>query len=150
MNNNTGLFKIDFPNYDNLFIDEKKTETVDKTGNYQLTRFNTKMLNTKNINAENELSGRNYPLTRSGYNGFKLGTTQKFMDDRPVVLNTPELFNSAVYIRERKTCNSVKNTEYTRKIQDISYLPHPSVFYQPNTFTGINSREVKRNNYKKK
>lgn len=145
------VFKIDFPNYDNLFIDEKNTqETLDKTGVYKLTRFNKKMLDSKNINAENELSGRNYPLTRSGYSGFKSGSTSSFMDSRPVILNTPELFNSAVYIRERKTCNTVKNTEYTRKIQDISYLPHPSVFYQPNTFTGINSREVKRETYKNK
>lgn len=144
-------FRISFPGYDELFIKPKNESSGlidrDQTADYFTTRFNTKMLDTKNISAENELSGRNQILTKSGMNGFVPNSTSKLNDDRPVVLNTPELLNSAYEMRESKACNNTKNVEYTR-LSGMDYRPHPKVYYQPNTFIGLNSREVKRNDYK--
>jgi hypothetical protein len=147
-------FKINFPGYDELF-QVSNLNTLDKTPEkndsifpYFTTRFNTKKLDTKNINAENELSGRNNILTKSGFSGFRLNSTQSLSDDRPVILDTPELFRSAQNIKERKTCNTVQNIELKR-LESLStgYVPHPSVSYKPNTFLGENSRQIRRNEY---
>ena len=149
------MYKINFPGYDELFLNDSGSTYNSQSSdinnynsilNYNTTRFNTKMLNSKNILAENELSGRNYKLTKSGMEGFVPNTTKNLQDERPVVLNTPELLNSAYNIKERKTCNTVSSTTVDR-IQPTYYTPHPSVFYQPNTFQGKNSREIKRLEY---
>lgn len=149
------MYKINFPGYDELFLNDSGSTYNSQSSdinnynsilNYNTTRFNTKMLNSKNILAENELSGRNYKLTKSGMEGFVPNTTKNLQDKRPVVLNTPELLNSAYNIKERKTCNTVSSTVVDR-IQPTYYTPHPSVFYQPNTFQGENSREIKRLEY---
>ncbi len=148
-------FRINFPGYDELFevgnlnkmdTSPQKNDTVYP---YFITRFNTKKLDSKNIDAENVLSGRTEPLTKSGYSGFRPNTTQQLADSRPVLLDTPELFRSAQYLREKKTCNSTKNIELSRlEGMTKGYMPHPSVTYQPNTFVGENSREIRRNEYK--
>jgi hypothetical protein len=144
-------FRINFPGYDEMFLkpktDNKGLVNRDQTADYFTTRFNTKMLDSVNITAENELSGRNQILTKSGMSGFTLNSTSKLSDSRPVVLNTPELLNSAYDMRESKSCSSVKHTEYTR-LDGMDYRPHPKVYYQPNSFLGLNSREVKRNDFK--
>lgn len=160
------MYKINFPGYDELFLDDTnsprrsqssnssqmyQSQTSDINNynnilNYQTTRFNTYMLDSKNIDAENEISGRNYKLTKGGMDGFIPGTTKNLQDNRPVLLNTPELFHSAYNIKDRKTCNTVL-IEPVNRIQPTYYTPHPSVFYQPNTFQGQNSREIKRLEY---
>ena len=148
-------FRISFPGYDELFeignlnvMPEEPTKS-DTAFPYFITRFNTKKLDSRNINAENELSGRNYPLTKSGYDGFVPNSTQSFQDSRPVILDTPELFRSAQDSREKKTCKSTSNISISRLegLTDGSYMPHPSVNYSPNSFLGTNSREIRRVEY---
>lgn len=151
-------FRINFPGYDELFdignlneMPSKTPERNDSAFPYFVTRFNTKKLTSRNIDAENELSGRNYPLTRSGFEGFVPNSTQQFADDRPVIFDTPELLASAQNLRERKTCNTTStsnlNIQRLNSLADGTYVPHPSVNYQPNSFLGQNSREVRRMEY---
>ncbi len=144
------IFKINFTGYDELLtgnFSKPKQENVakDSISDYFTTRYNTKKINYKDIDAENELSGRNFTLTKSGMQNIK--PLSSLGDNRPVILDTPQLFHSAYKIKDKKTCNSTTNLEYNRLSDLTEYQPHPSVYYQPNTFLGSNSRQIRRNDY---
>ncbi len=150
---------FDFGNYNKVFSsdnsissNEINTYTNNQILNYHTVPMNITQFNPlKNIAIENELFGLNSIYSRGVNQTFVMGDTEKLRDNRALVLNTPELLDSAASnIKKRKTCNTVSITETNRILNGLNYMPNPEYNYISNAHINLNSRELRRQTYKKK
>lgn len=148
------MFNFDFSQYTKLFYEDNTVSSnqISTNTNSEILSYHTTSFDSfnpiKNVAIENELLGLNTKYSRGTNKTFEMGDTDKIKDNRQLVLKTPAWTESASSnIRKRKSCNALSVIETNRMLQGIEYTPSPVYNYNPNI--NLNSREIRRSNYKK-